>query len=180
MKKLKFYKNQLTYADIGVKDRRKKITPEFLEEMKQLKKDKMSYQKIAKKFNVSYNFVYCNLNPDYYQNVFKKNMKKYYDKLSPDIKKRMIEKTKKYNEKRKIIFNSIDYKQYLSPLPKKNTVKNQILDMLVENRPYKYSEIKQTIKKDYPLFSKALKQLQQEGKVKLSGKIGKKLVEKVR
>ena len=34
MKKVIYYKNQLTYADLGIKDKRKKITPELLEEMK--------------------------------------------------------------------------------------------------------------------------------------------------
>lgn len=180
MKELKYYKNQLTFADIGIKDKRKKITPELLEEMKKLREQKVSYQKIANKFKVSYNFVYLNLNKDYYNNVFKKIQKKYYSNLNPEAKERMKERSRKYNERRRRIFNSIDYKKYLSPLPQKNTIKKQILDILTEDRLYRYSEIKIKINKDYPSFSRALRELEREGKVKLSGSVGKKAVRIVR
>ena len=86
MKQPKYYKNQLTFADLGVKDRRKKITDELLAQMKELRKNKISYQKIAKQFNVSYNFVYLNLNRNYYENKFKKIQKRHYNKLKANNK----------------------------------------------------------------------------------------------
>ena len=71
MNQPKYYKNQLTLADLGIKDKRKKITPEILNEMKQLREQKMSYRQIANKFNISYNCVYLNLNSDYYNNALR-------------------------------------------------------------------------------------------------------------
>ena len=181
MKQLKYYKNQLTYADIGIKDKRKKINDEILETMKQLRKQNISYQKIANQLNVSYNFVYFNLNRDYYENKFKKIQERHYKKLKANNK---IIKThnryKKYNEQRKRIFNSIDYKMYLSPRPEKNTIKKQILDFLTEDREYTYSEIKNHINKDYAIFSAVLKRLDKEGKVKIGGVVHARTVRKIK
>ena len=179
MNQPKYYKNQLTLADLGIKDKRKKITPEILNEMKQLREQKMSYRQIANKFNISYNCVYLNLNSDYYNNHFKKIQQKYIKNCNPQVKERMKQRIKEYNKKRRQLFNELDYKKYLTPLPPKNTIKNQILNILIEDRPYTYSELKQKLKKDYDCFSRALRQLEQEGKVKLSGNIGNKTVKKV-
>lgn len=180
MNKPKYYKNQLTLADLGIKDKRKKITPEILAEMKNLRVQKMPYKKIAAKFGLSYNCVFLNLNPQYYEEKFKKIQKKYIEKNIKEIRQKAKEKSNIYKERKNKILDSIDYKKYLTPLPIRNTVKNKILDFLTEDRPYKFSEIKAYLNKDYPLFSRALKELQNEGKVILSGKIYHRIVQKVK
>lgn len=178
MKQPKYYKNQLTFADLGVKDRRKKITDELLAQMKELRKNKISYQKIAKQFNVSYNFVYLNLNRNYYENKFKKIQKRHYNKLKASNKiTKKIGLYKEYNERRKRIFNNIDYKAYLTPRPEKNTIKKRILQFLQDGKKHTYYDIKCYLNKDYPIFSATLKRLSKEGKVKIDGIIHAKTVQ---
>lgn len=176
---MKKYKHQLNFKDIGLQDKRVKIFPEDEQRMKELRKQGLSYGKIAGIMGLTYANVYMHLNKKYYDN-FKKYIRNYTKTYYQKNKEKISIRTKKYREKRKQILSSIDVSKYLIKREPKLTVKRKIMNFLEVGKEYTYREIKDMLNKDYALFSGKLKQLEADGFIVITGKIGKKIIKRIK
>ena len=155
--------SQLSYKDIGLQDRRIKITPEIVNQMKQLRNQGLSYEKIARKLDINYANVYLHLNPDYYKK-YKERMtfhsKKYYAKN----RDKLLKRHRIYENKRKEALKSMDLSKFIEP---KNKIKDKILNLLKSEQEYTYRQIKDYLQKDYCIFSNRIKELKEENLIEI-------------
>lgn len=164
---MKKYKSQLSLVkDIGFQDRRKKIFPEDIEKMKQLRDLGLSFKKIAGILGFNYANVYIHLKPNYYSRM-KKNLNKrakiYYRKN----REKILLKIRNYYRKRQEMLSGMDLAKYLYEKKPRMTTKNKILEFIKDGKEYKFSQIKAFLNKDYSLFSRFLKELQRDGFIEI-------------
>lgn len=176
---MKKYKYQLNFKDIGLQDKRVKIFPEDEQRMKELRKQGLSYGKIAGIMGLTYANVYMHLNKEYYDS-FKKYLRNYTKCYYQRNKEKIAIRTKVYREKRKQILSSIDTSKYLIKREPKLTVKRKIMNFLQIGKEYTYKQIKDMLDKDYGLFSGKLKELEADGFIIIAGKIGKKTIKRIK
>lgn len=175
MKKSKY---QLTVSELKLQDRRIKITEEDVANMKRLRKQNLSYGKIAGILGFTFFNVYLHLNPAYYKK-FKKCVYKNYLKRYQENKEQFFINQKKYYERKKKVIDSINTDN-LFKKPVRNTIKNRILNFLSEDRDYKFSEIKDFLNKGYAYFSRDLHSLANKNLVKISGVKGNQFVRRIK
>lgn len=151
----KYCKSDLTFGDLGIKDKRKKLSNDVIAKMKELRMQGLSYQKIANQLNINWMTVYLKLNPEYYKKTLKRNAE-----WARKNKKVYKESVKRYNERRKQILESIDVTKYLAV---RKTVKYRLQHDLELNKEYTFKEVTDILKvKNTSYYYNSLKRLIKE------------------
>jgi transposase len=113
------------------KDRRRKLSREQLEEMPRIRKEGMSYQAIADKYEVSISTIYEHLNPEKYIEKRRIKIQKRTERYRNDIL---------YREKRSKA--SVEHKQY------KRAVMNEIEDQEIETVRDRFRKLRKLYDKE--------------------------------
>ena len=174
---MKNYIYELNYKDVGIKDRRIKVTEEDVQKMKQLRNEGLSYEKIARALNMNYANVYLHLNPSYYEK-YKKRMIKHNKKYYIKNKDRILKNHKKYEDRKREILKNIDTSKYLTKKPN-NKIKTIIMNYIEPNKEYTYRQIRDLLNKDYCIFSNRLKELKNDGLIDIIEYKNYKCIKKV-
>lgn len=174
---MKNYIYELNYKDIGIKDRRIKVTAKDVQKMKQLRNEGLSYEKIARALNMNYANVYLHLNPSYYEK-YKKCMVKHNKKYYMKNKDRILKNHKKYEDRKREILKSIDTSKYLTK-KSNNKIKTIIMNYIEPNKEYTYRQIRDLLNKDYCIFSNRLKELKNDGLIDIIEYKNYKCIKKV-
>lgn len=174
---MKKYKSKLTLKELGVLYQYHQISPQTQQVLKSLRKNGMSYQRIADTLDLSYATVYYYLHPDYRKKC-KLKFKNY--KVQQKISK---EKRHSYyityRDRRKKILDSIEnISQYL--YPKRVTMRDKILSFTKIGKEYTYQEIADELGKDISYFYRRIKELQFKGLVKIVKKNNYKFITRVK
>lgn len=177
--KEKYYKSQLNYSDIGVKDRRIKVMPKDIAKMKKLKSEGLSYSKIAQLLKLTYSNVYLYLNQDYYEEC-KKHIREYRKEYYKKNKESILLKSKKYRDRKKKILSTIDASKYLVKKEPKLTIKRKIINFTKIGEVYTYKQIKDMLNKDYGIFSRRIKELERQGFIEVVGKNKERVIKRIK
>lgn len=154
---------QLNLRDIGLPDRRVKISEELVTKMKNLRDKGWSYKRIADELGTNYGTVYRKLNPKYYKHLCKYN---YQWSKKHRSTEQMSLNSKRFYTYKKNLLNSIDCSKYLDKRPERQTRKVTLMKLMEEGKNYTYNDLCKLLKVKAPsYFYRHIQQLKQEGKV---------------